>query len=176
MTYAWIPLYFSFLKKRATFILLRANKVLRLQYSGLSSSEIWTAIMLTKTIWSSGVWSSVQRICMTAWLLHISCEWKIVVEIRVEEAQENWTSCWLQSYHLYMWLWAVVVLSKPLACATYFFFLFKVLLCQCSCYVAEDQQFQWLEKVKLARQQIEQWSLRGGDLQLSVSASSSLMF
>lgn len=25
---------------------------------------------------------------------------------------------------------------------------FQVLLCQCSCYVAEDQQFQWLEKVR----------------------------
>lgn len=25
---------------------------------------------------------------------------------------------------------------------------FQVLLCQCSCYIAEDQQFQWLEKVR----------------------------
>lgn len=47
---------------------------------------------------------------------------------------------------------------KPLAYTTslvFFFFFFKVWLCQCSCYVAEDQQFQWLEKVKPARQQIE---------------------
>ena len=25
---------------------------------------------------------------------------------------------------------------------------FQVFLCQCSCYIAEDQQFQWLEKVR----------------------------
>lgn len=26
--------------------------------------------------------------------------------------------------------------------------IFQVVLCQCSCYVAEDQQYQWLEKVR----------------------------
>ena len=34
--------------------------------------------------------------------------------------------------------------------------IFQVLLCQCSCYVAEDQQYQWLDKVR------EKWRLACG--------------
>lgn len=36
-------------------------------------------------------------------------------------------------------------------------FPFQVFLCQCSCYIAEDQQFQWLEKVRGRKPWLVSW-------------------
>lgn len=158
MTYALIPLYFSFLKKKeqllstpyaaqdkqsikARVLWINLAKYLKCNFAHQNYLKFWHVKFCAKMIYESLIVSHQLWMDNYCWN-------------RVEEAEENWTSCWLQSHHLCMWLWAVAVLFKPLAYATFLLF-FKVLLCQCSCYVAEDQQFQWLEKVKLARQQIE---------------------
>lgn len=85
---------------------------------------------------------------VTAWWLHCICEQKILVGIELKKPKitDQVVVC---SHIILTGVYELLLCSLNHLLTRPFTF-FKVLLCQCSCYVAEDQQFQWLEKVRLA--------------------------